>query len=104
MVRRIYVFKTCGNRRMKKLQDEEIQNVYSMIISLKATKFRLMRWAKCETRTVKYRNTYKTSAANLKGKHQVGDLGVNITITERSLLSNLLTSRIFNSCTHFCCI
>jgi len=42
-----------------------------------------MRWAKCETHIVKYRNTYRTSASNLKDTHQVGDLVVNITNTER---------------------
>ena len=38
VVRRIYVFKTCGNRRMKKLQDEEIQNVYSVLNIIKGSK------------------------------------------------------------------
>jgi len=40
-VRRIYVFKTRGNRRMKKRQDEEVQNVYSMLNTIKGNKIQI---------------------------------------------------------------
>ena len=38
VVRRMCVLKTRGNRRMKKLRDEEIQNLYSMLNIIKGNK------------------------------------------------------------------